>query len=148
MNANISLSYVATTLVDFEAAMALLSALNVQPVVTVGQAPQGAPVSAKGPNETALNAAGQRVRYTVQAAAEHGSKEAYCAAKLRELNLPVPSDAVAQQEEEADHGEAYEPGEIPNAADAWVDEEEEADHEEAYEPGEIPNAADAWVDED
>ena len=117
MNSNISLSFVASSLEEFRDALAMLQAAGVSsPNVTVAP---GAVVPGKGPNEIALNAAGKRIRFSSQMAAKYGTAENYCAALLREMNLPVPSASVENETAENEAGETYEPGEIPEPGDAW-----------------------------
>lgn len=114
MNTNISLNFTAANLSEFQAALEMLQAANLPAAVTVVP---GVVVPGKGPNEIALNGAGKRIRFSSQMAEEHGTKENYCAALLREMNLPVPSASV--ESGEAETGETYEPGEIPAPGDAW-----------------------------
>lgn len=117
MQSSAALSYVAPDLDSFEKALLLLKAAGVPCSASVSQsAPATLPAPskpAKGPLETQWEAfSGKGIKFTEGIAREHGTREAYCAARLREAGqLPV-SVPYAEFSAEEERGETYSPGEI------------------------------------
>lgn len=87
---NVSLSFIAPDVTSFIAAVDAMASrgiptasATVSAPATLPARPQAATDSGKGRYETLLNAQGKRIRFTDQAEAEHGTREAYCLALLK-----------------------------------------------------------------
>ncbi len=123
---NVSLSFIALDIESFTAALAAMAQYNVPTASAVLSAPVTAPTRAqaateddKGTYETLLNAQGKRIRFSAEAEAKHGTREAYCLAILRSdypqaLPVSVEPDTTSAQhvaefeaQEESQQGKSY-----------------------------------------